>query len=388
MSMRPWFLGAFVAVTMVGTFDAANGGFRDELGLHAKEGAEMSEQGETGFNGVAKQRRHLEVSEDFLPGEDQPGSPQSSETTAPLFNVTEDNYFVDLVALLPEEGIIYCPISKVASAEWKRVLRWIVGVPAWESRSFLHMFVRNGLKPLSDWGFLNSLEALRSERFFSFVVIRDPAERLVSAFLNKCVSENFVKSVRCPYLTYVPHLFPGIERESAQSTRRFKEMIATDPENTLFEFTAGMLNWVKANGGDPCLVNTHYMPQACFCDLQETLPAYYVMQFSNLSTEAAFFADKLPARLSTSMDAENGMAGYEEGAPATWDTGVNETRREEIRKFTTARFAQPQDTNVKITDAADRKASFLSERTMAVVREFYKSDYELFRQYFSSEYTP
>ncbi|CAN0109747.1 unnamed protein product [Scytosiphon promiscuus] len=263
----------------------------------------------------------------------------------------------------------------------------MVGVPNWESRSFLHKFVRNGLKQLSDWGFQSSLEALRSDRFFSFVVIRDPAERLVSGFLNQCVAEHFVRSKRCPYLKFAPHLFPGIERESANSTRRFKEMVATDPEGALFEFTAGMLNWVKANGGNPCTVNTHYMPQACFCDLQETLPAYYVMNFSNLSMEAAAFADRLPPRLPTSIAAESGKAGYEVGAQASWDTGVNETRREEIRKFATARFAQPQDTARKITDAATRKATFLSERTMAVVREFYQSDYQLFQDYFT-EYTP
>ncbi|CAM9802781.1 unnamed protein product [Scytosiphon promiscuus] len=312
--------------------------------------------------------------------------PPALNITVPGFRQMED------VIVVKDEGIIYCPISKVGSAEWKRALRWMVGFGDWNGTKFLHYVGKNGLAELSDWGLEGTSWALQSDRFFRFVVVRDPAERLVSAFLNKCVSEGYMREMvtvdgapRCPYLEYMPELFPNATEGTLETHRQFKDLVESNPENTLYHFATGMRTWIEANDGDACLINPHYRPQVCFCDLREVLSAFHVMRFSNMSAEAAAFASRLPRPADDSTYTETGISGhpgmYEKGRR----TGVNEPRREEIRAFLTERFAAPQDTPIKVTHAAQRKAIFLSRRMLAIVRELYKSDYELLGQYFLSE---
>ncbi|CAN0464126.1 unnamed protein product, partial [Ectocarpus sp. 12 AP-2014] len=68
------------------------------------------------------------------------------------------------VVILREEGIIYCPIAKVASAEWKRSLRWMVGIEDWMgSHTNLHSAGKNGLERLQEWGLEGITWALESD---------------------------------------------------------------------------------------------------------------------------------------------------------------------------------------------------------------------------------
>lgn len=44
-----------------------------------------------------------------------------------------------------------------------------------------------------------------------FVVVRDPADRLLSGFLNKCVGGEWQN---CPYLEFMPQRFEGVTERS------------------------------------------------------------------------------------------------------------------------------------------------------------------------------
>lgn len=45
---------------------------------------------------------------------------------------------------------------------------------------------------------------------------------------------------------------------------------------------------------------------------------------------------------------KNATVSFDEAAKMKWDSGVKESRREEIREFTTARFEVPHDERVKV----------------------------------------
>lgn len=45
-----------------------------------------------------------------------------------------------------------------------------------------------------------------------FVVVRDPADRLLSGFLNKCVGAEWQN---CPYMEFMPQRFEGLTMRDA-----------------------------------------------------------------------------------------------------------------------------------------------------------------------------
>lgn len=59
-----------------------------------------------------------------------------------------------------------------------------------------------------------------------FVVVRDPADRLLSGFLNKCVGREWQN---CPYVEFMPHRFNGAkhrdEKTDAVSEREHQEAV-------------------------------------------------------------------------------------------------------------------------------------------------------------------
>ncbi|CAM9265355.1 unnamed protein product, partial [Hapterophycus canaliculatus] len=131
--------------------------------------------------------------------------------------------------------------------------------------------------------------------------------------------------------------------------------------------------------------NHHFKPQICFCDLQETLPAFHVFRFSNLSAEAAAFADRIPAPMlpprapdreaadvgdlgdsSKVVVGRDGPGGVLEAGEGI---GVSSSRRKEIGAFLKERFETSHDTDVKITGAAHRKNLFLSQRVIEIVHK-------------------
>ena len=58
-------------------------------------------------------------------------------------------------------------VRKVASAEWKRSLRWMVGIEDWMGdHTNLHSAGKNGLERLMDWGLEGIQWALESDRYF------------------------------------------------------------------------------------------------------------------------------------------------------------------------------------------------------------------------------
>uniref|UniRef100_A0A7M4FKX5 Carbohydrate sulfotransferase n=1 Tax=Crocodylus porosus TaxID=8502 RepID=A0A7M4FKX5_CROPO len=101
-------------------------------------------------------------------------------------------------------GLLYCYVPKVACTNWKRVMMVLTGqgkyqdpleIPANEAH------VSSNLRTLSEYSISEINHRLRN--YLKFIFVREPFERLVSAYRNKFTRMPSLKS-------WLSHLFPCI----------------------------------------------------------------------------------------------------------------------------------------------------------------------------------
>ncbi len=127
---------------------------------------------------------------------------------------------------IPEDGLFFCPVPKVACAEWKRTMRWIGGLGDWETIEHDPLYQGNipifaftdestGLLEYSN----DTIGALKQGYNFTdivsdpgtvkMMVVRNPINRLVSGFINKCIDIRTREYDQCPYLRAFPSIWNG-----------------------------------------------------------------------------------------------------------------------------------------------------------------------------------
>ena len=111
------------------------------------------------------------------------------------FQATQDaarghiNYRFDAPFVVTEHRLLFCKVAKVASSGWLRLLRRLSGDEGWRGNPYFidkeHGWVA-GVRQLAHLEHADALATLRDRANWTrIVVVRDPAERLLSAFLDK-----------------------------------------------------------------------------------------------------------------------------------------------------------------------------------------------------------
>ncbi|MGF1489031.1 MAG: sulfotransferase family protein [Prochloraceae cyanobacterium] len=102
-------------------------------------------------------------------------------------NCVEAEFIIDR-----KYNFIYCPIAKVASSSMKRMAielsdlknkTEILKLP----KESIHAYVSHTLTLAANYSYLEAMEILEDSKYFKFVIVRNPWERLASAYLNKFV---------------------------------------------------------------------------------------------------------------------------------------------------------------------------------------------------------
>jgi hypothetical protein len=93
--------------------------------------------------------------------------------------------------VIPEYKLIFFTFPKVACSEWKRMFMRINGNKNWcKIRNFnAHDPDMNGIKVLSDYSTEVATAMLTSPKWTRAAIVREPKERVLSAFLDKAVKE-------------------------------------------------------------------------------------------------------------------------------------------------------------------------------------------------------
>lgn len=105
-----------------------------------------------------------------------------------LTHVPVSKFILDRIFVSDKHKILFCQTPKVGNTQWKKVLIVLNGVfPSVEEipENIVHDHEKNGLPRLSSYSPPEVTERLGS--YFKFLIVRDPFERLISAFKDKFV---------------------------------------------------------------------------------------------------------------------------------------------------------------------------------------------------------
>ena len=170
-------------------------------------------------------------------------------------SVGHTNQRFDAPFVVPAHRLVFCKVAKVASSGWLRLLRRMEAHAGWQGTPYFRD-KRNYVGGVRQMSHLSNTEALRVLRdranWTRVVIVRDPAERLLSAWLDKIHGH---RDSSYQLAVYSKELFGLAQQEFANvSFGDFVERVA----------------YGLAHG----IVDQHWSPLADNCDLRTWLPAY------------------------------------------------------------------------------------------------------------------
>ncbi|XP_043100645.1 carbohydrate sulfotransferase 10 isoform X1 [Puntigrus tetrazona] len=143
-----------------------------------------------------------------------------------LTHTTVDKFVLDRIFVCDKHKILFCQTPKVGNTQWKKVLIVLNGMFSKVEaipENLVHDHERNGLPRLSSMTDTEIHQRLNS--YFKFFIVRDPFERLISAFKDK-----FVKNPRFePW--YKHNIAPAIIRKYRRSHNDDSESVGLQFED-------------------------------------------------------------------------------------------------------------------------------------------------------------
>ena len=236
--------------------------------------------------------------------------------------------------VLPSQRLVFCKIAKVGSSGWLRLLRWAEGQKGWANHPYFvdaHGHVA-GLKQLKHFSKEKAMKMLFSPNWTKMVVLRDPLERLQSAFLDKIARAEDVS-------------YGKILSERLYSLP-FQQFTSTDFQDFLTRVELGILE--SPNNKE----DQHWKRQSQFCGLHHFHPWYSEMVY-------------MPPKQFNQSEAvlASVLRGIAKKAPDPWL----------VKQFTWPKPAQRT-----ISEHSTLAREVFDERSCKKALSLYARDYELF----------
>ncbi|KAM8888720.1 carbohydrate sulfotransferase 14 isoform 1-T1 [Synchiropus picturatus] len=172
-----------------------------------------------------------------------------------------------------EYRFLYCYVPKVACSNWKRVMKVLSG-------ALKNVKVNIKMNHRSDLVFLASLKPeeirYRLKHYFKFMFVREPMERLLSAYRNKFGE---IESYQKKY---------GVEIIKRYRKKSNKHSLVTGDDVTFAEFVRYLLD------EDVERMNEHWMPVYNLC--QPCAVSYdYIGYYEHLERDSEYLLEKIGA---------------------------------------------------------------------------------------------
>ncbi|XP_047442696.1 carbohydrate sulfotransferase 14 [Mugil cephalus] len=199
----------------------------------------------------------------------QKNMPHSIWSLSPLQRKT----LLQHILVNDEYHFLYCYVPKVACSNWKRVLKVLSG-------ALENVDVSIKMDHRSDLLFLSSLKPeeirYRLKHYFKFMFVREPMERLLSAYRNKFGE---IQSYQKKY---------GVEIIKRYRKGHAKDASVTGDDVTFAEFVRYLLD------EDAERMNEHWMPVYNLCQ-PCAVPYDFIGSYENLERDAEFVLERIGA---------------------------------------------------------------------------------------------
>ncbi|KAJ8907754.1 hypothetical protein NDN08_007860 [Rhodosorus marinus] len=168
---------------------------------------------------------------------------------------------------------MYCPLPKVACSNWKSLFRKLEGFQNYKNLALAHDKANSGLKYLKDYTEEEALKMVQDPEWLKFVVVRDPATRLLSAYLDK---------------------FYRRELDSPEFIKFFDQLLGFQYRKNAVElFMPSFEEFIMYIGRQSDFsMNEHWAPQVYLCQMDK-FPYDFVGRFENYDSDAFAVLDAL-----------------------------------------------------------------------------------------------
>jgi hypothetical protein len=185
--------------------------------------------------------------------------------------------FASRIIVSEKSKLIYCPIPKAASSNWKYLIRKFEGLDDYFDLAKAHSPEISGLRYLSDYSAAEVERLLADPLFLKFTFVRDPYSRAISCYLDR-FQNRAEEYVRKEYRTFLAELFDWhYAREIA---------LESEPRPSFSEFIDELAKQ------SPSEMNAHWAPQSLLCGLGE-MPFDFIGHMNTLSADVDHVLAKL-----------------------------------------------------------------------------------------------
>lgn len=324
-----------------------------------------------------KMRKFDEEQSVHKPRFDCPSS-ASSNTTTKTIPLPIVGTFTHHLLFNPEAKLIFCGIPKAGITEWIKFFRFVSGAKDYLALPHFKSDRREFF--VSSLSVEKATEILLDPSWTKAVIFRDPAERLLSAYLDKVVANGFTQT----------HFKIGITDEFLEDPRTaknrtrlsFEEFVdlVTMPPN----FVDGKLKADPPGHGIHGFTDPHWRPQSMMCGMDYLLPHFnfignlnFISDHTKLLLEKVGLWEKYGSKFDAAKD------GYSKGRLCTQailsdgDPGYNASRS--VDGFNQngvsgkQRMTHTRNSKYKLDD-------YYTPELMAKVRQAYAMDFQIFEE--------
>ena len=247
----------------------------------------------------------------------------------------------DAPYILEKHKLMFFTVPKNSCTEWKRLLRRMTGLQDWSTYGMhVHDPNENGIKRLDQFPEEQQYEMMTSPNWTRAIFVRDPLERMLSAFIDKGINTWNVQEGCCR--GYQLDQNNTIRQQQCQLLKTLKQnnTLPTLEQFTFETFVEGFASQCH---------NPHWAPQSKRLRPSNWQFINFVGQFHSLEHDARCLLEKVGA--------------WEDYGANGWGEHGN------LSLF-------QRNTAVHKTSARDKKADFFTPRVLQKAAAYVNPDYE------------